>query len=253
MPILRPPNDPDPLSQGDLLKGLRLYATAGNWDDSDELGGSAERIPDTELGLVISRPCVALHKPQIVVAAIHGQRESPPEGVDSYEKIKAFLGQLRDGHHRPDRFYLGHIPGLPPGRYYAHLDSLHTIAKPTDEKLESLLRSHRIASLDQQFRQDLHLRLFAAHASLGFDDLGWYPDHDLQWVIQAGEVDLNKLRAGASTKRADIAKLAASGTVRNEKHLDNLTQEAENIELNVAKLEAEIAAFRSEAARRPVS
>src|SRR5882672_1100195 len=55
----------------------------------------------------------------------------------------------------------------PIGRYYAHLDSLHTITKPPAEPLLTFLREKRIATLTDEFRHDLHLRFFSAFASLG--------------------------------------------------------------------------------------
>ena len=127
MPIVTTPNDDSPLNQGDILKGIRLYSTADNWDDGQELGGSAQLEAKFELCLVLSRPCVLEHKTDFIVAAVHGIKEAPPpevvqgkkrgsaekgdlspdEKVEAYRRVRAFLESLRDGVGRTDRFYLG--------------------------------------------------------------------------------------------------------------------------------------------------
>lgn len=118
MPILLKPNESDPLSQGDVLVGLRLYSTSANWDDSELPGGPPEWEDRYGLCLVVSRPCVIAHKGSILVAAVHAVREAPPVPRDAgYEEVKLFLMKLRDGAGRPDRFYLGGVPGQPSGRY----------------------------------------------------------------------------------------------------------------------------------------
>ena len=66
MPILETPNPDAPLTQGDILKGVVLHATSRKWDEN---GGRAE-TRGAHLSLVISRPCVAAHKSQVIVAAI---------------------------------------------------------------------------------------------------------------------------------------------------------------------------------------
>src|SRR3954467_6207950 len=66
MPIIEPARSGAPLTQGDLLSGVALFATKGSWD---EKGGQAA-VVKSELCLVLSRPCVAAHKKHVVVAAV---------------------------------------------------------------------------------------------------------------------------------------------------------------------------------------
>jgi len=94
MPILFVPNEDAPLSQGDILKGLRLYSTGSNWDDPREPGGSAERNKRYELCLVLSRPCVLEHKQEFLVAPVHAVREDPPTDVTSFDEAKHYLVNL---------------------------------------------------------------------------------------------------------------------------------------------------------------
>ncbi len=79
MPILRLPKNDDPLTQGDILSGLRLYATGNDWN----VGGSPEELDQYNLSLVFSRPCAVLHKPRIVVAAGRVQYEDGNLDVES--------------------------------------------------------------------------------------------------------------------------------------------------------------------------
>src|SRR5438270_13950224 len=120
MPIIEPARSGAPLTQGDLLSGITLYATKGSWD---EKGGQAS-VVKSELCLVLSRPGVAAHKKHVVVAAVAKFPDSVPKNIDSFDKVLDFLTGARDGGSSPDVFYLGQLPGRN-GRFCARLDSSH--------------------------------------------------------------------------------------------------------------------------------
>ena len=207
MPILETPNPNAPLTQGDVLNEVVLHSTSSNWDEN---GGRAESRK-IQLSLVISRPCVAAHKSQVVVAAIGCRTERPPADVDSFEQIRSFLTGIRDGNSSPDRFYLGQIPGQPNGRYYAELDSLHTIGVPKGDDRTAIIHKHRVATLTVEFQRDLHSRLFRAFAPMGFDDDAWFADQDLEWLVTAGKSELSRIDTEIATQ---IAGDAASGMLQ---------------------------------------
>ncbi len=243
MPILKKPKDDDPLGQGDVLKGLRLYATGCDWTGLNE---SAERNAKAEFSMIISRPCALSHKQFFVVAAIDVVRGDVPDSVKSFRDVRQFLTELREGHGQPDRFYLGQLPGAGKGRYYAHLDSLHTIIKPTDEELKSFLRANRIATLDDAFRRDLHLKILACVANLGFDDYGWLSDQDLQWLVEAGNADLFRRRADLADAKTKLTEIQASGEAKNEKELKNRAANVINSEGEIREFEEELAKYGRE-------
>src|SRR3954447_6106345 len=107
MPIIEPARLEAPLTQGDLLSGVALYATKGSWEEK----GGQPSVVKSELCLVLSRPCVAAHKKHVVVAAVAKFPDSVPKGIDSFDKVLDFLTGARDGCSSPDVFYLGQLPG----------------------------------------------------------------------------------------------------------------------------------------------
>lgn len=184
MPITETALADAPLSQGDILSDLRLFATK-----IAPGGGEAASVPN-RFALVMSRPCVAVHKENITVAAIEKYKGSVPSDVKNFEDILGFLVDTRDALEAPDVFYIGQIPGFD-GRFCARIDSLHCIQIPSDATARmDFLRKHRIAKLHPDFLRDLHLRLFRTFASLGFDDLSWFSTEDLEWLVSAGRADV---------------------------------------------------------------
>lgn len=246
MPILTVPNENAPLSQGDILKGLRLYSTGGNWHDPQEPGGAAERAERYELSLVLSRPCVLKHKEDFLVAAVHAVREDPPADVTCFAEAEHFLEDLRDGKSRPDRFYVGWIAPLEPGRYYAHLDSIHTVRKPPSEKLQEFLRTHRVATLTPHFLRDMHVRVFAAVATLGFDDVAWLSDQDLRWLADLGKKQLSAKQAEFHEAKAVLSGKTASGAQPHGKHLENQQARVANLEREITKLQEQLSPYERE-------
>lgn len=245
MPILRIPESTEALQQGDVLKGLRLLATGNDWNRA---GGSSEELA-AALSIVISRPCVIHNKPQIVIAAIESRTENVPAEVQTFDKVKAYLRDLRDGLTRPDRFYLGQIPGEPPGRYYAKFDSLHTVALPIEADRTELVHRFRVAALAPEFIRDLHTRLFHAFSNLGFDDIGWYSDNDLKWLIDEGDHAIQSANSAMSELIAKKSAIEAAGTSK-PKQLDSLQKGIANQQRLIAELEAEVRQLRVEMTRR---
>ena len=120
MPIIQTPAADGPLTQGDVLSGIALFATKASWEDK---GGQAA-LARFDLCLVLSRPCVAAHKKHVAVAGVAKYPDAVPKGIDSFDKVLDFLSGTRDGLAPPDIFYLGQLPGytgrLRPAGFAAH-------------------------------------------------------------------------------------------------------------------------------------
>ncbi len=241
MPILIEVSKDAPLNQGDILKDVSLFRTGSDWTQQ---GGQPQEIKPP-ICMVLSRPCVATRKPYIVVAAVERIKEGIPKGVDTFEKVKRWLEKLRDGFNSPDRFYLGQeIPTLAEtGRFFARLDSLCTVGLPDTDALAGLLSSHRVATLDEDFRRDLHRRILSAFAAMGFDDYGWFSNQDLEWLIAVGNRESSELNSQIEQKRAEIAKNASSGfqekNANIEKQIEQITERFEAISTELARYEEE--------------
>lgn len=234
MPIVELPRAGSPLSQGDILEGVPLYATQNGWLDS---GGEPAKAPH-KMCLVLSRPCAIDHKAHIVVAGIEKYPDEVPKTIDSFEKVLSFLTGARDGIRAPDLFYLGQLPNRQ-GRFCARLDSLHTVQVPTDSAVRDEFLQKRIASLHPDFVRDLHCRIFNAFASLGFNDHTWPSDEDLDWIVKQGLADIANAEAVAQELRAQKASRTAEGKMFSEKELTNAETKLADLRKAVAPFEAE--------------
>jgi hypothetical protein len=235
MPIIEPARSGGPLTQGDLLSGIALFATKGSWE---EKGGQAAAMK-SELCLVLSRPCVAAHKKHVVVAAVAKYPDAVPKNIDSFDKVLDFLTGARDGGSSPDVFYLGQLPGRS-GRYCARLDSLHTIEIPEDkEQRAQFLTARRTLTLHPDFARDLHLRVLGAFASLGFDDYRWPSTEDLQWLVNQGQAEAAGVALTVRQLEAQKASRGAEGTQFKEAEL-TIAQE------KLAKLHQRLAPYEHE-------
>jgi len=241
MPILIEVSDDAPLNQGDILTGISLFQTDSDWTKD---GGDA-RQAKSPVCMVLSRPCAVLHKPQIIVAAVECIKGETPKEANTFAKVMLFLEKLRDGFGSPDRFYLGQqIPSLADtGRFFARLDSLHSVRLPQADSLPDLLRSHRVATLAEDFRRDLHRRILSAFAAMGFNDYGWYSDQDLCWLIPLGKGELKELEGKIQKMRAEIAKNVSSGEEKRNTgirvQVDKLSKKAEEISRELEEYEQE--------------
>jgi len=216
MPILLPAQpDDQPLEQGDVLDDIQTYI-------ADHTSTEAGPLMDQGLVLVISRPCTALRSKRLVVAEIVKRPLAGLKGAETLQDIKDFFINLRDGDGTPDTFYLGEIePG--PDRYCAKLDSLRTVEVPHEESARhAFIKRHRRFKLNPEFARDLHLRLFKAFASLGFDDDGWWTDSDLELAASKGEAALASLGAAVKACEAQLGVLrAAEGSKRELKQAED--------------------------------
>jgi hypothetical protein len=236
MPIIEQVRPEAPLSQGDVLSGVALFATKGSWEPK---GGQSASIK-SELCLVLSRPCVAAHKKHVVVAAIAKYPDAVPKTIDSFDKVLDFLTNARDGGASPDVFYLGQLPGRT-GRFCARLDSLHTIELPEDQAQRSLfLAERRFFTLHQDFARDLHLRILGAFASLGFDDHRWPSLEDLQWLVSQGKADIAAAALAVRQLEALKSSRGAEGTQFKEADLTTAQEKLQALQNRVTPYEQEL-------------
>jgi hypothetical protein len=247
MPIIELVHDQIvPLSQGDILKGVSLFSTKKSWTEG---GGEPERT-NRGLALVLSRPCVAAHDEWVLVAAVEKYKNKPPGEFESYDEAKQFFIEVRDGLTTPDQLYLGQIPGYE-GSFCGQLDSLHTIQIPKSGTAErqAFLAAARIASLNQEFAHDLHLRIFRAFASLGFDDHRWFSSDDLRALVAVADRDEAKHKVELLAVDAKL-KVGQSQGFHHESEKKKLERERARLEEILAKLGEEIGPFREELAGR---
>ena len=219
MPIIESVHVDDPITQGDVLQNVPLHRTL--------IADSEPRSVQSKspLCMVISRPCGIAHKDDLLVAEIEKYDQSVPKGVESFAEALDYLQTQRDGTSSPDRFYLGEIPGKD-GRYVARLDALFTLSV----KDKANLLGFRIAGLNPDFQRDLHLRVFSAIASLGFDDVDWLPTADLEFLKTIGEGELAKLKSLAAAERASKAKQDFGSNRFDEKELFKLDRSIESLQ-----------------------
>jgi hypothetical protein len=154
---------------------------------------------------------VLTHKPRVIVASVSRYADAAPKDLDSFAKVLRFLTFARDGVNAPDVFYLGQLLTLS-GRFCARLDSLHTIELPSPgEPLRAFLKEQRVATLHADFLHELHIRLFNAFASAGFDDHAWLSTHDLDWLVKQGRADSAALQQTVHQLEALKASRIAEG------------------------------------------
>jgi hypothetical protein len=228
MPIIETQIPGSPLSRGDILRDINLFATGEAWGAQN---GTAAKSPRS-LCVILSRPCVIEHKNAVIVAGGDKLPDSTLRDADTFKRILSFVTNLRDGTSSPDVFYLGQLPGLS-GRYAAQFDDLHTIqVPPAGPERVAFADAKRIGRLSADFARDLQLRLFRAVASLGFDDHGWLSDSDSRWLVHSGQTDLLKARAAAQELRAKRSGQEAQGARFDEREL----QKAEREESDLAEM-----------------
>lgn len=159
---------------------------------------------DEGLVLVVSRPCNAMRAGRLVVAEVVKRSLAGLKTAETLAEMKSFFITVRDGEGRPDTFYLGELaPGT--DRYFAKLDSLRTIQIPEDAGgRQAFTKRHRRFRMNPEFARDLHVRLFKAFASLGFDDDGWWTDADLKLVVEMGEAEMALLDAAVRSLEARV-------------------------------------------------
>lgn len=245
MPIIESLSPALPLSQGDVLKDVRLFLTQESWV---EAGGAALKTTH-KLCLLVSRPCVVGHKPHAIVSAVERFADRVPREVETFDDIRDFLTDLRDGTDAPDVFYLGQLPGYE-GRFGARLDSLHTIQLPEgEEALRQFARDKRIGRLNIDFARDLHLRIFRAFASLGFDDHRWMSTEDLRWLVSRGRSETTS--AEAALREAETALHAAQAQgFKNPNERQHLERAVADAQAALVRLRFQLAPYEAELTAR---
>lgn len=242
MPILVPRDAAEPLSQGDLLDGVRLYCT--------QAADQAPGVWNHELGLVLSRPCVAVNKTRIIVAAVEPFAFQLPKDLkaQSLSDLVSLMADVRDAD-GSDTFYLGEIPGVANVRYKARLDFIATIEVPVGaDARANWTAARRKASLHIDFRRDMHTRLFLSIAKQGFEDIGWFSDQDLQMLIDFAQPKVTAAQQAVEEVTAAISQAQATNTYRNkQKGLDKALNDAQGA---YKKLADELKPFQDELRRR---
>jgi hypothetical protein len=247
MPIIEPIADGNALlSQGDILKGVTLFSTRKSWTAE---GGEAE-CTNRALCLVLSRPCVAAHDDWILVAAVEKYKNKPPADFESYDEAKQFFIEIRDGLTTPDQFYLGQVPGYE-GNFCARFDSLHTVQFPSKSSAErqAFTIAARIARLNEEFVHDLHLRLFRAFASLGFDDRRWFSTEDLRALVAIADRDESKKSADLLAVKAKLT-LGQSQGFHHESERKKLERDLARLQAELENLLEDTKAYKEELSRR---
>jgi len=213
MPIIEQHVDGQPLNQGDLLRGVKLFLTG----KADALNGGESVLSKSDHCLVLSRPCVTAHKSSVIVASVEKWSSQTPAEINTFDKARKYLTLLRDGNDSPDVFYLGQLPKKESeGRYAARLDSIHTIEIPQKPELRTAFTDkHRFAKLHIDFQRDLHTRVFQAFSMLGFEDVSWFSDADLNFLVKTGKEEAKGYQSDKERLRAAIQADGGKGNEMN--------------------------------------
>ena len=230
------------LSQGDILKGVSLFASAYG-----SSGYDASKL-SPEMCLVLSRPCIAIREKYVCVATIDKYKGSLPKDVESLDDMIDFLEDVRNGTESPDVFYLGQLPGYEDSdRFCARLNLIHTIEIPVDSgnssRRQCFVNERRICRLRTAFCHDLHHRLFRSYASLGFDDHAWFPTKDLEMVIERGERELT-----AATLKHQEVKTTQSRQEFNAGQFNS--KDLTEAETKIGEIEKKLVPFKLELEKR---
>ena len=181
-------------------RASRLFFSQKGADDSWEAASGKQ----TNFCLVLSRQCVVEHKPTLTVAAVD---RSPGEALLGQDLTSTifYLESLRDGNKSPDLFYLGQLPATA-GRYCARLDYIATIAMPrVPAERQEFIDQNRVAKLNLDYVRALHIRMFQAFASMGYEDYQWVSDADLRWLLITGSAEIKKYGEEEKVAKSAIA------------------------------------------------
>ena len=174
------------------------------------------------------------------MAYIEKWSNQTPSEINDFDKAKKYLSRLRDGNGSPDVFYLGQLYGKESeGRFAARFDSIHTIEVPQKPDLRTaFVEKHRFAKLHVDFQRDLHTRLFQSFATLGFDDISWFSDADLTFVVEMGNAEIKTFQLDIERFNSNIRADGGKGS------------EIKLIETKIATLTNRIQPYQVELNRR---
>jgi hypothetical protein len=232
MAIIESIAESEPFSQGDIFQGIKLYASRDCSQPDDD---KAKKL-DHPFCLVVSRPCNCLHKNHVIVVPVEKLKDGIPKDANTFSSLMDFLVSLRDGYDSPYVFYLGEIDSYD-GRFVARLDSFHTVKFPSEPTvLFEFVRDNRVGRLHVDFIRDLHLRIFRAFASLGFDDFGWFSDKDLNLAVSRGQADLAAAEAEVHGAQASMHAQEFANRPADEKRLGNAESSLNKIKKSLEPL-----------------
>lgn len=193
------------LSQGDLLYQLALPI-------SGESGTSID--PADRFALVVSRDCVAIRRPEVVVASVQAIEDSKLPHVSTtkrtFKDVWRLFRDVRDGAPSMlNTLYIGSLPGVA-GRLVARLDRLFTIAVPSSDELRTAwIARHRKLRLSPEYQQHLRKRLYDAYATQGFTDAASVSPADLQLLAPLAQALMSERAGDAVWARTEEGLLAA--------------------------------------------
>ena len=246
------PSEEEPLSQGDIRRGLAFATTA--------LDGTLTADADARYVMVVSRPCKAVRDPFVTVVPVHQSKLDLSEVRQkleanakrdgervSLDRMRRFLAGHREGGQFTDSFYLGTLETGSPKRFAADLSALSTVQVPKEEDARAQwVKKHRVARLDVDFARDLHVRLFNTIARLGFDDHGWYADADLAIMITEGKKQLQEAELAFTEAEQAVQQKEAKG----ETVAKGLRENLEGRRAEVVTATKELQPYVDEQARR---
>lgn len=228
MPITDSVDSGEPLTQGDILTDTKLFVSGVDGAPHEQHAG---------LCLVVSRPCQAVRSKVVTVARIE-QYPKLPKHMNSFDKIRKTLLDLRDGQHLGS-FFLGQLPNHE-GRFCARFEPFYALQIPNGADRQGFIDSHRIARLDPNFAKDLHLSVSRSFASLGFDDNSWWTTEDLECLIAQGEADIKLLEA-EKAQHESVAVYADAGGVEPPEAKKDHDQLIETLNTKLEPLREELA------------
>lgn len=233
MPIIVRGNAGTELKQGDILKGRPTFFTGASDEPSMNTKGA-------DFLLVLSRDCRAIRDPVVSVLPVVEFKLGKVE--DDFERLRRVLEVDRDGGRTPDLLYLGPIDGETK-RYAARLAVPFAIEVPSGDLRQPWVDEERVATLERDFLEHLHTRVFTAFARKGFDDHGWLPNEDLDMLVRRGAADIATLLAEIAKIKADqdtaTLKEAKSELAKLEKALPRAEQRLRDLRGKVGPFEEE--------------
>lgn len=241
MPIVITPEPGVSLAQGDILKDVAVGITTED--------GKLAVDNTCKFVLVVSRNCNAVRDATITVTPVVQQRARPsPETPrkQTLDYMRRTLMGNAEGGVIYDTFYLGTLDGTN-ARYAARLAMLVSIQVPINTVArEQWIASKRIGRLHIDFIHDLHFRMFATYARLGFDDHTWFPDVDLAMLISAGEKEIADLQGEIASAELAYREQESEGRAPAKQQLEQIEKKKHSL----IELKSELEPYRAENQRR---
>lgn len=241
MPIVIIPEPRVSLAQGDILKDVAVGVTTE--DGKFVVDNTCKFV------LVISRNCNAVRDATITVAPVVQQKARPSPETPKRQTLDSMRRTLMgnaEGGVIYDTFYLGTLDESN-ARYAARLAMLVSIRVPIDTAArEQWIASKRIGRLHIDFVHDLHFRLFATYARLGFDDHTWFPDVDLAMLIAAGEKEVADLQGEIASAELAYREQESEGRAPAKQQLEQIEKKKQSL----VALQSELAPYIAENQRR---